>query len=129
MASNCQANIWTNAVPLANLYIFIQETAWENVVLKMAAILSQPQRVEFIPMKDKGLCFLHSQSHGCWWPDDVKRQGLNYHSIDVAKVIEVGDTYMHVYNRPPSLQIIAWCLFGTKPLSEPMAIIWTNEEI
>ena len=53
-----QAIIWTNAGILLiwplekimwnfnpNSYIFIQENAFENVVWKMAAILSQPQRV------------------------------------------------------------------------------------
>ena len=54
-----QAIIWTNAAMLLirplgtlqwnlnrNLYIFVQENAFENVVWEMAAILSRPQRVK-----------------------------------------------------------------------------------
>ena len=58
----CQVIIWTCAGLLViwtfgnklqwnlnkNLYIFIQENAFENVVWKMAAILSRPQCVELI---------------------------------------------------------------------------------
>ena len=62
MPGRHQANIWTNAgilligplgtnfsgILIENLYIFIQENAFENVVWKMAAILSWPQCVKRI---------------------------------------------------------------------------------
>ena len=38
-----------------NVYIFIQENAFESVVRKMAAILSRPQCVNFIHSLDKEL--------------------------------------------------------------------------
>ena len=62
-----QAIIWTNAVILSigplgtnfneiliEIYIFIQENVFENVVRKMASILSRPQCVK------------------CWWHADQK---------------------------------------------------------
>ena len=34
--------------------------------------------------------------------------------------LKLGDTYMQPYMQPSLVQIMACCLFGTKPLSEPM---------
>ena len=34
-------------------------------------------------MEDKAPCILHSQYHGCWWPDDTRSQIISSHGIDL----------------------------------------------
>ena len=32
-------------------------------------------------LEDKGSVILHSQWHGCWWPDNARTQGISSHGI------------------------------------------------
>ena len=51
-----------------NSYIFIQENAFENVVWKMAAILSRPQCVKFFLLRVAWvMCSLISSSNTCYF--------------------------------------------------------------
>ena len=93
-----QAIIWTNAGVFLigpwesnfsehfdrNSYIFIQETAFENVVCKMAVILPQPQchRLLTFATKEDNNIFIrvtHCQYQGCWWSGDTNSQGISSH--------------------------------------------------
>ena len=74
-----------------NWYIFIQENAFETVVCKMVAILTQPQSVNWhwdgadtSLMQDGYPCTWQSQYHGCWWPGDTRNLVIKKHVIFLA---------------------------------------------
>ena len=35
-------------------------------------------------MEEKDLPLWHSQYHGCWWPGNITRQGINSNGIDLV---------------------------------------------
>ena len=40
--------------------------------------------------------------------------------MNEIQLINAGDAYVHQRTRPPLVMIMAWCLFGAKPLYETM---------
>ena len=39
--------------------------------------------VEIFPHVGQGPFILHSQYHGCWWPNNERSQGISSHGIDL----------------------------------------------
>ena len=113
-------------------FIFIQENAYENVVWKMAAILSRPQCVK-----------LHAMLPSSHYQDDCVstlnslRPRLNRRPFadDIFKCIFLNENEwisprislkfvpkVRINNIPPLVQIMAWRRPGVKPLSEAMVV-------
>ena len=129
MPGRCQAIIWTNAGILSNgplgtkvnfnlisSYIFIQENPFQNVVWKMAAILSRPQYVDMVnTLRPRQMVAISQKTFfKCiFLNDDV------WISITISLNVVPGGP---INNIPSLVQIMAWCWPGNKPLSEPMMI-------
>ena len=109
------AIIWTNAHQ--NSYIFIHENALENVVRKLAAILSRPQCV--------------NSSHP-WmkWPSFHKRHFQIYsHNEKCCILIRISWKFVPkglIDNKSALVQVMAWCQTSDRPLSEPMLSQFTD---
>ena len=56
-------------------------------------------------------------------PGKSRKSGLHVLNQVVLNSLRPSDTYMHQYNIPALVQIMAYGLFGAKPLSEPMLIV------
>ena len=68
-------------------------------------------------------CSVYTQSHThIYIFVGTTEMGGNHiaHHCEHFNSLRLSDAYMHQYNIPPLLQIMAWHLFGAKPLSEPM---------
>ena len=96
-----------------NSYIFIPDNPFENVVWKMAAILSRPQCINtFRP-----------RQYGRHFPDDIfKRICLNENVSISLKISLKFVPKVQFNNIPALLQIMAWRRPGDKPLSEPTVV-------
>ena len=117
-----QAVKWTRVNKLQwiryrNLYIFIQENAFENVVWKMAAILSRPQFVNTLRPRQNGRHFADGifncifLNKNVWIPSKTSL------------------TFVHrgpINNMPALAQITVWRRPGDKPLSESMMVSLTT---
>ena len=122
-----QAIIWTNAGILSidllgtklseisiAIHIFIQENASENVVWKMAAILSRPQCVNTLRPRQNGHHFM----------DNIfKCIFLNENILILIQISLKFIPKVPINNIPALVQIIAWRRPGDKPLYELMMII------
>ena len=96
-----------------NSYIFIPENPFQNVVWKMAAILSRPQCVNT----------LRPRQYGRHFPDDIlKRICLNENVSISIKISLKLVPKVQFNNIPTLLQIMAWHWPGDKLLSEPMVV-------
>ena len=86
---------------------FIQENAFENAVRKLAAILSQPQRINPSSLEQNDHNFADVLNIFSWikivfyW---------NYAEVCSCQID----------NKLALVQILAWCLRGTKQLPKPM---------
>ena len=81
-------------------------------------------------------CQYYHQYHGCWWPDDIRNQGMSrqgtvlvpmkYFLAHIARVhIDFNPSppsaaYMRRWTGSALVQVMACRLFGAKPLLEPM---------
>ena len=124
---------------LRNLYIFIQENAFENVVWKMVAILSQLQYVNTWSLWEDELSnneetkrlwtswpvliILRPRQYGCHFADDTfKCTFLNEKFWILNKTSLKYVPASPINNIPALVHIMTCCLPGDKPLSEPMMI-------
>ena len=124
-----QAIIWSNAGMLLsstlgtifsekrNWYIFIQANAFENVVWKMAAILSRPQCANTLRPRQNGHHFPDDIFEWIIWNENA------WISINISlKFVPRGP----INNIPTLLQVMAWRRPGDKLLSEPMMVRLTT---
>ena len=127
-----QAIIWSNAGILLiwtlirnkyqwnlkrNWCIFIQANAFENVVWKMAAILSRPQCVNTLRPRQNGRHFSDDIFEWIFWNENVLI------SINISLKFVPGGP---INNIPTLLQIVALRRPSDKPLSEPMTVRLTT---
>ena len=49
------------------------------------------------PMQDQDLHILHRQYHGCWYPGDVRSQGISSHGIDPSLTKITRSPHVKVY--------------------------------
>ena len=96
-----------------NSYIFIQENAFESGVCEMAAILSRPQCVNTLRLRQNGRHFAD---------DTYKRIFLKENVRISIKVSLKFVPKSAIDNIPALFQIMAWRRPGDKPLSEAMMV-------
>ena len=115
-----------------NLYIFIQVNAFENVVWKMAAILSRPQCVNqhrtLWVWEDEhannlitnDLNTLKPRQNGRHFADYIFKRIILNENVWITSKISLKFVPKGSINNIPSLvQMMAWRRPGDKPLSEP----------
>ena len=115
-----------------NSYIFIQENAFENVVWKMAAILSRPQCVNDSE-GDRIQCLAYSSWYQ--WLNTLRPRQNGRRFTDVFKCIFLNENVCimikislnfvpkgPINSVPALVQTMAWSRPGEKPLSEPMMV-------
>ena len=90
-----------------NLYIFIQENAFENVVWWMPAILSRPQCVNLLRPEQNDCHF----AEGIFW--------LIFLNVLIQIMLRFV-TKGPIHNKSSLLQVMAWRWTGNKALPEPM---------
>ena len=128
-----------------------QKTYKENSIFYHFWGLRWYMQLKSYPKESKGLFILHIQYHGCWWPGDVRSQGIGSHNIELVtlgprqngryfpdnifKCIFLNENVLisikislkfvpmgPINNIPALVQIMAWRRPGDKPLSEPMPV-------
>ena len=130
-----------------NSCIFIQENAFENVVCKMAPILSQSHSVNTMAAHDLVPCGSRASVTvviegnwtflpWCWlthWGGDkiaAISQNIfkcNFWNENAWISLEISLKFIPkdlLKNIPPLVQIMAWCRRCDIPLSEPMISVW-----
>ena len=103
---------------LGNLKIYLHFLAIVNIEMAQVS--------EILPLGRQGPVY---QYHCCWWLGDTKRQAIS-HDIDLVIAEYSSYSTRRVNSSPPSaayqwtgsslVQVMAFPLFGTKPLLEPM---------
>ena len=101
------------------------------------------QVVESFLVQGKDPCILHIQYHGCCCPGSLHHQGTSsnvgnlvipeYSGFNTRKVkchklfnsSPPSAAYMRQWTGSALVQVMAWRLFGAKPLPEPMLVKWT----
>ena len=116
-----------------NLYIFIQENAFENVIWKMAAILVQPQCVKGgkITNKEyKGQVFLAYQFHIKAQLAHLKKTRCNkvIRKTLSSQIIGLQEQFFNPYNTHIISLVLGICLFvTTKKWTEVLCSHWEQK--
>ena len=54
-----------------------------SLILYHPMLLKHLRLLRFSLKQEKNICISHNQYHGCWWPGNVRSQGISSHGIDL----------------------------------------------